>query len=86
MNPDKKIYVLHCNKCNYKRFTDGTDLDDLIVVKRSTIPRAIPKIDPMTGKAAVAPDLKRQKFYKCPKCGYTVRAYDPAKKAEEQNE
>jgi hypothetical protein len=86
MNPDKKIFVLHCNQCNYKRFTDGYDLGDLIPVKRSNIPRAVPKIDPSTNKAVVPPDLKRQKYFKCPKCGYMVRAFDPDQRAEEINE
>lgn len=86
MNPEKKVFVLHCNNCNFKRFTDGTDLDDLVPVKRSSIPRSIPKIDSVTKKAVVAPDLKRQKYYKCPKCGYMVRAFDPEKRVEETNE
>jgi DNA-directed RNA polymerase subunit RPC12/RpoP len=86
MNPDKKIYVLHCNNCNYKRFTDGHDLSDLVEVKTSKIPRGIPKLDPLSNKPVTPPELKRQKFFKCPKCGYTVRAFDPDKKLEIKDE
>lgn len=26
-------YILMCNHCSYKRWTDGTDLDDLVMVE-----------------------------------------------------
>ena len=72
---DDQIYVLHCNKCNFKRFSNGNDINDLLLVKQSSIPRNIPRLDPVKKKAFTAPEKSRTKMFKCPKCGYTVKAY-----------
>ena len=68
-------YVLHRNNCNYKRFSNGNDIDDLVLIKQSKIPTNVPKLDPIKKKAVNAPKKGRLKMFKCPKCGFTVKAY-----------
>lgn len=85
MKENPNLYVLHCNNCNYKRFSDGTDVHDLLQIKQSEIPRNIPKLDIIKKKAVNAPHKKRNKMFKCPKCGYTVKAYKIENKEEEIN-
>jgi predicted RNA-binding Zn-ribbon protein involved in translation (DUF1610 family) len=69
-----KHYQLYCDSCNYKRITDGTDIQDLIPVKTSSIQQGIPYIDPLT-KKTVTPPYKPQKLrFKCPKCGKVIMA------------
>ena len=46
MIPSEPIYVLHCNKCSYKRHTNGYDLKDLIEVKTVDLQRHFPIYDP----------------------------------------
>ena len=84
MDQPHKTYTLHCNRCNFKRFSNGRDIDDLVQIKLSDVPRNEPKFDPFTKKLAIAPDKKRTKMFKCPKCGHTIRAYLIG--PEEQNE
>jgi DNA-directed RNA polymerase subunit RPC12/RpoP len=68
-----KQYQILCEHCGYKRFTDGTDVKDLVEVKTSAIPRGVPYIDPVTKKLTTPPPMKQVKKFKCPKCGYVVK-------------
>jgi hypothetical protein len=69
-----KHYQLYCDCCNYRRITDGTDIQDLIPVKTSSIQQGIPYIDPLA-KKTVTPTYKPQKLrFKCPKCGKVIMA------------
>jgi len=83
---ETKLYVLHCNKCNYKRFSNGKDVKDLLPLKLSDIPRNIPKLDVIKKKAVMAPDKKRLKMFKCPQCGFTVKSYLVDNNPEEEKE
>lgn len=83
---ETKLYVLHCNKCNYKRFSNGKDVKDLLPLKLSDIPRNIPKLDMIKKKAVMAPDKKRLKMFKCPQCGFTVKPYLVDNNPEEEKE
>lgn len=74
MSLNLKHYQLYCDCCNYKRITDGTDVQDLVPVKTSSIQQGIPYIDPLT-KKTVSPHYKPQKLrFKCPKCGKIIMA------------
>ncbi len=67
-----KLYQLYCDGCHWKRITDGSDVDDLVEVKRSPIPGGIPKIDPVTKKLNTPKEHKLPKRFKCPGCGRLV--------------
>lgn len=68
-----KQYQLYCDHCGYKRFSDGTDVQDLVAVKTSDIPRGVPYLDPVTKKTVVPPAMKQPKKFKCPQCGYVIK-------------
>lgn len=68
-----KQYQLYCDHCGYKRFSDGTDTQDLIVVKTSDVPRGAPFLDPVTKKTVVPPAIKQLKKFKCSQCGYVIK-------------
>ena len=40
-----KLYKLYCEICNWKRITDGSDIQDLYEIKTSPIPGGVPKYD-----------------------------------------
>jgi len=82
----KPKYVLHCNKCSFKRFSDGNDLDDLLEVKVVDLSRGSPKYDPNSKKILNPPVKKRNKMFKCPKCGYTIKAYKTEQKVDKKDE
>lgn len=64
-----KFYRLFCEICNYKRITDGSDVDDLKELKISPIPGGIPVINKLNGKVETPKPIKRIKQFRCPKCG-----------------
>lgn len=70
-----KQYQLFCDHCGYKRFSDGTDIQDLHEIKTSSIPRGIPYLDLLTKKSVTPPSLKQVKKFKCPKCGYVIKPH-----------
>lgn len=76
-----KTYQFFCDKCSYKRFTNGNDLQDLVEVKISDIPRGSPVLDPSTKKIVIPPSIKRKKIFKCPRCGFIIKA----KQIKEEN-
>jgi len=91
MKENPSLYVLHCSKCNYKRFSNGSDISDLLQIKQSNIPRNTPKLDIVNKKIVTAPDKKRAKMFKCPKCGFTIKSYkietvEEEKETETENE
>lgn len=69
-----KSYILHCDFCGYKRFTDGTDVADLVSYKESNIPGGVPYIDPVSKKIVNPKSFARSKKFKCPKCGRIISA------------
>jgi len=71
MNPK---YQFFCEHCCYKRFSDGTDIQDLVEVKTSKLFAKSPYIDPVTGKVIVPEFLSTKKKFKCPKCGMIIKA------------
>ena len=85
---EKSLYVFYCNKCNYKRFSNGNDIGDLLQVKQSPIPRHIPKYDEANKITVNWPEKKRNKIFKCPKCGFTIKPHkvENQVKVEKKNE
>lgn len=67
-------YVLFCTNCSYKRLTNGTDLDDLVVYKRSSLQTAFPKWDADKKKTVKKPNVSLPKHFKCPGCGHLIIA------------
>lgn len=69
-----KTYQFFCDNCGYKRFTKGDDIQDLVQVKQTSIPRGSPQIDPFTKKVVIPPSINRPKTFKCPNCGFLIKA------------
>jgi hypothetical protein len=67
-----KTYRFYCQHCHYNRYTDGTDIDDLVEVPLSSIQGKIPYLDPVDKKAIVPEFKKRPKKFKCPNCGRMI--------------
>lgn len=68
-----KQYQLYCDCCGYKRFSDGSGVQDLIQIKSTDIPRSSPYLDPITKKTIIPLAIKQAKKFKCPKCGYIIK-------------
>ena len=68
-------YQLFCSQCGYKRFTKGDDVQDLVAIKQSSVQRKIPYIDPDTKKTINVKHIEREKLFKCPQCGYSIKAF-----------
>ena len=67
----KKVYRLYCEICNWKRVSDGSDLDDLYEIKKAPVPGGIPKLD--ENKKIVEKKSKSQpKKFRCPQCGRSI--------------
>lgn len=84
MNHNSYKYVLHCNSCSYKRHTNGNDLNDLIEIKTVDLQRHLPIYDPIFKKTVKQTNKKRQKLFRCPKCGFTLKSFNALE--EENNE
>lgn len=69
-----RTYQFFCDHCGYKRITNGDDLQDLTKVEQSSIPRGTPTIDPQTKKIKIPNSITRIKTFKCPTCGYCIKA------------
>lgn len=69
-----KNYQFFCDHCGYKRFTKGDDIQDLVQVKQAAIPGGTPYIDPITKKLTTPKSMSRPKTFKCPGCGYLIKA------------
>lgn len=69
-----KQYQLFCGNCGYKRFTDGSDIQDLVQVKKSTIQKNIPQYNPEEKKTIIIDNHSQCKRFKCPKCGHLIKA------------
>ena len=85
-----KSYQFFCGNCGYKRFTKGDDVQDLVEIKTSPIARGSPQLDPNARQTTVVggihqpaqiftgvtvpPAIKQVKKFKCPKCGFVIKA------------
>lgn len=85
-----RYYQFLCDNCSYKRITDGSDIQDLKEIKTAPVPKGSPKIDPefkpvnivtrlhgpsVSKSNIIVPDAYNQKKkFKCPKCGFAIRA------------
>lgn len=67
-----KTYQFYCEICNWKRITDGSDIQDLHEYEVSGIPGGIPKLDIITKKVVPTKDKKPLKRFRCPQCGRPV--------------
>ena len=76
-----KLYQLYCEYCHWKRITDGSDIQDLIEIKKSSIQRNIPKLNPATKEVIPSKFKKQPKKFKCKDCG---RPVSPKKIADPQ--
>lgn len=70
-----KFYRLYCEICNWKRVTDGSDVDDLHeLTSTSPIPGGIPKWDKEKKEIVERPNRQRRRKFRCPSCGRVVMA------------
>ena len=82
----EKLYRLYCDHCHFSRYTDGTDIKDLLPYKRSPIQKTIPKIDVVTKKITEVKMQNLPKQWKCPKCGRLIKARKISQEQEQKNE
>ena len=68
-----KTYQLMCEKCSWKRITDGSDVGDLYELKLAPIPRGIPKINKLSKKVTTQDPKDRIRKFRCPECGHTIK-------------
>jgi len=84
----EKVYRLYCEICNWKRISDGSDLDDLYEIKKSPVPGGVPELD--ENKKVVEKKSRPQpKKFRCPKCGRSVgfkEIENPQEKIKRQQE
>ncbi len=78
-----KRYRLYCQHCHYNRYTDGTDVQDLVEIPQPKIQGNIPYLDPVEKKMVVPEFKSRPKKFRCPDCG---RMITPKKLEETPNE
>ena len=85
-----KFYQFYCGNCGYKRFTKGDDIQDLTEIKTAPIPRGGPQLTPgakqnisqiaihqpaqITTGITTPPPIQQCKKFKCPQCGYVIKA------------
>lgn len=84
----EKWYRLYCDNCGYNRWTNGTNIGDLVQHKRSPIQKNIPSLDSVTNKPVAGNTFDLPRQFKCPKCGYLIkpRKYKmPQEANDEQN-
>lgn len=84
-----KLYRLYCEICNWKKITDGKDVDGILEIKTSPIPGGIPQLDPETKEIKTSKSKKQPKKLRCPKCGRVViprEINDPQTEADEKKE
>jgi len=74
-------YRLYCEICNWKKLTDGKDID-LFEIKTCPVPGGYPKTDPVTKITTPAKSKPQPKKFRCPQCG---RAVIPRKIDDPQN-
>ena len=66
--PNKR-YLLFCEPCSFKKIIETNNPDDLVSIKRSSVPSGSPKLDPATKKTKVSKAKENTKMCKCPRCG-----------------
>jgi len=82
-----KLYQLFCDICNWKKITDGHDVENLQKYETSPIPTTIPKLE--DNKIIPGKSQKQHKKFKCPQCGRLVISKiieDTQSKLDEQME
>lgn len=85
----RKFYLLYCDFCNWKRVTDGSDIDDLYELATAPIPGGVPKWDTEKKKIIESPSKKQKRKFRCPGCGRVLTAKpakDPQAKIEQYRE
>jgi ubiquitin C-terminal hydrolase len=68
------LYRLYCEMCSFNRYTDGTDVTDLIPYKRCDVQTSVPKLDPISKKVTTKKPISLPKQFKCPNCGRLITA------------
>lgn len=82
----KRTYQLYCEYCNWKKITDGTDVD-LYEISRSPIPGGVPKKDSVTNETIAPKIVNQPKLLRCPRCGMSVtpkKILNPQEKLDEK--
>lgn len=62
-----KLYQLYCEICNWKKITDGSDVDGFYEYSTSQLMGEIPKLE--NDKVVGAKFKDRNKKIRCPNCG-----------------
>lgn len=94
MEMGRNQYQFYCTFCNFKKFSDGTDLFDLKEIPRSGVLKGPviqnknfgfdKKFEPT--EEYLKKTLNQVKQFKCPKCGFAISAKKIVEKKDEKNE
>lgn len=68
------LYQFFCDQCCWKRITENPEQQDLVIVLTSPVPKGIPHLDPVDKKIITQKPKILSKRYKCPRCGYIIKA------------
>lgn len=64
----KKRYLIFCEPCSFKRIVESDNPDDIVLIKRSSIPGKAINLD--AKKKEKDPKIQKQStMCKCPRCG-----------------
>jgi len=81
-----KKYMVYCEPCGYKKFTDGSQEEDkdLVRIPKSEVPGGSPKLDPITNITKIKKSTKQSVMVKCPNCGRGIKVRKLNKKNEKE--
>ncbi len=72
MTDGYKIFQLYCDRCHWKKITNGEDIGSLYEIKTSSIQTSLPKYDDVAKKTVETKFQKQNRKFKCPSCGHSV--------------
>jgi hypothetical protein len=67
-------YKFFCENCQFTKYASGNEIIGLEEVIYSEVPGGIPKINLETKKVEKGKSIERKKRFKCPKCGFLIKA------------
>lgn len=72
----EKLYKFFCEYCSFSKFTNGSDVGELVEIKRTPLQKSIKNTDEI---------LKRKRKFKCPNCG-NLLGYKKIKNQQDEND
>lgn len=73
----RNTYQLFCTFCNFKKISDGTDLDGFREIPRAGIQKGVVAQSKKFNEPSedyLKKTINQIKQFKCPECGFAIRA------------